>query len=721
MPPTLDQLEAFVSSPAYDADTAGMIAACIPALPRLKGERIAPGITRIRGNLCNVHGRYGPCDKALSGKPKKGRQPRKPIKTDQQRAGERDTKRQANIDTVAQQMAANDTGLSPSGSKALTAFAKGQQPDPKMGAQLAQMGMAEQASDGSYRMTPTGRAVVSAMAAGDYQRAVDAVSRGTDTAGKRTERQTVAQARQAAAAKRQQDAAGKRATAQIDRALTQNAKPAKASASGSKKPTAHTEPGAEKPRKAAPAKRPSRSSAPAGPSASGSSPKPKPKPPVAAKPEKAPAKQLDAKLTEAATALSAGADVTDEQITQLITNGLAKLNKDGDPVLTAAGLRATMKSTDGALTIFKDAQGRDRWVAQSSTAYQDRDKEIVSTKALERDCVFADRTGSYGPLRWWHTPGLDLGDCDFNAMHGRVLIESGTFRSPAIAQKVARAAADLEISLGFLHLPTEPDAEGVFHHIRRFERSLVPRGKASNRFTAFTVKETIHMDATKVSALKTLGFSDDDIAGLQARAETAEKSATDQGIAFKAAEPEQLPDVVINGVTYKAFKPIEEATTPVEEDKAMPGSAEEDALDGGADDAMEEAPADDTALTLSGGDISAIAQAVASAMQQSLGPLVSAMDLTNKVGSHMDELKSMMGGYQTKKDAESAETKEQLTALASKVAELTGDQSAVPYRASAAKESVIKTEAELLAAIKQTDPNADPWADIKLGLGLARQ
>src|SRR5262245_59023011 len=29
-------------------------------------EQLAPGITRIRGNLCNVHGRYGPCDAGAS-------------------------------------------------------------------------------------------------------------------------------------------------------------------------------------------------------------------------------------------------------------------------------------------------------------------------------------------------------------------------------------------------------------------------------------------------------------------------------------------------------------------------------------------------------------------------------------------------------------------------------------------------------------------------------
>jgi hypothetical protein len=403
--PTLDQLEAFVSSPHYDAQTADLIARAIPALKAAgqPGELISPGVRRIHGNLCNVHGRYGPCDKALSGKkPKKGRTPAAPKKTDAQRATERDTKRQANIDSVAKRMADTDTGLSPSGSKALTAFAKGQQPDKVQGDGLVTMGLAERASDGSYRMTPTGRAVVSAMAAGDYQRAVDGISRATDQSGKRAERQTAAQARQAAAAKRQQDAAGKRAAAQVARGLAKR-QPAKASAGGRKKPA---KPAAEKPLRAKPAKRVARSAAPSVGGVAGASANKKPqKPAKAPKPEKAPAKQIAPALADAATALSQGDDVTDEQLQALIRNGLVKLNKDGDPVLTAAGQRATMKSTDGALLVFKDATGAYRWVAQSSTAFQDRDREIVSTKALSDDCAYADAHGSYGPLRWWHTPG----------------------------------------------------------------------------------------------------------------------------------------------------------------------------------------------------------------------------------------------------------------------------------------------------------------------------
>jgi hypothetical protein len=731
MPPTIAQLEAFVSSPAYDADTAGLIALAIPALKAATGqpgELISPGVRRIRGNLCNVHGKYGPCDKALSGKkPKKGRAPAKPKKTDQQRAAERDQKRQANVDSVAKRMADSDTGLAPAGSKALVAFAQGTPPDAQAGAGFAKMGLAEQAQDGSYRMTPTGRAVVSAMQAGDYQRAVDGISRAGDAAAAREGRVTARQQRQAETAQRRagkrpaRQAAGDRAAAQIadrlngkpqspgDRAVAQigaalsKRQPRKASAGGKKKPDKPE----EKPLKLPARRRAPRSSAPsvggvAGASANKKPPKPD-KPAPAPKPDKAPAKQLDPKLTEAATALSDGKQVSDEQLTALVRNGLVKLNKDGDPVLTAAGQRATMKAHDGALRVFKDANGADRWVAQSSTAFQDRDREIVSTKALADDCAYADQHGSYGPLRWWHTPGLDLGDCDFNAMHGRVLIESGTFRSAAIAQKVARAADGLEISLGFLHLPSEPDADGVFHHIRRFERSLVPRGKASNRFTAFTVKETRMFDATKVAALKTLGFTDDDITSLQAQAAATEKSADDQGVAYKAEEPTQ--EITIAGVTYQLVEkaapmpPVEEATDAV---------VEEDAIE-----PMDEAPDDPTALTLSQGDLAALGEMITAAVGQIMGGL----DLEKKVAGHVQGL---MAPFQQQQATKEAGLETRIAELQQQLTELNGNQPATPYRASQASNSVLN-DATVLAAVKTAqDSGAGPWDDIIKGLGIGQ-
>lgn len=141
------------------------------------------------------------------------------------------------------------------------------------------------------------------------------------------------------------------------------------------------------------------------------------------------------------------------------------------------------------LTVIRTKEGKSRWLTTSSTHFKDRDKEIVSEKALVADVERADADGDYGPLRWWHVKGLDIGTCDFNEVRDGMLIESGTFHNEAIARAVEKEAPNLGVSIGFTHPADQPDAQGVFHDIRRYERSLLPLGSASNPYTTFSVKE----------------------------------------------------------------------------------------------------------------------------------------------------------------------------------------------------------------------------------------
>jgi len=392
MPYTLAQLEAFVSSAHYDSATADLIARGIPALKAADGELISPGVRRIRGNLCNVHGRYGPCDAGAGGKkkPAKGRKPAAPKKTDAQRATERQQRQaERQQETSAQQAknltkVADDTGLGDHLAN-LDQFASGKPLRDQDIAALEAQGLLERGADGTVRKTAQATVLLNAAKRGDVQGAKDAASRARDQRSKRQDQ-----------AKRQQDAAGKRASAAIGRELTKRQpKPAKAATGGSKKPAAHADPAPEKPRPQAKPKRASRSTAPTISSAGSASKKPAPKP-ATPKPEKAPAKQIAPALQDAADQLSQGTELSDDDQQALIRNGLAKLNKEGTLVLTAAGMRATQKAY--SFRVFKDARGQPRWVAQSSTAFQDRDREIVSTKALADDVAFADASGSYGPL-----------------------------------------------------------------------------------------------------------------------------------------------------------------------------------------------------------------------------------------------------------------------------------------------------------------------------------
>lgn len=201
------------------------------------------------------------------------------------------------------------------------------------------------------------------------------------------------------------------------------------------------------------------------------------------------------------------------------------------------------------VAVFKEKSGKWRWVTLSSSAFRDQDNEIVSTKALYNDVIRADLEKDYGTLRWWHVKNATLGDCDFNMLYGRTLIESGTFKNEAIAKAIKNVSDKLGVSIGFYHSINEPDREGVFHNIRRFERSLLPKEIASNPLTALVVKkkEIKNMvdDKKKIEVLREI-VGDDLADEILAGAYHSEKEAIAQNIEFKAKKQaeEEIDEVM---------------------------------------------------------------------------------------------------------------------------------------------------------------------------------
>lgn len=204
--------------------------------------------------------------------------------------------------------------------------------------------------------------------------------------------------------------------------------------------------------------------------------------------------------------------------------------------------------------VFKQADGTYRWVAISSSAFKDRDNEIVTAQALAEDVERADTTKDYGPLRWWHVgnweypngiedwetwkagPGLDVGTCDFNMLHGAMLIESGTFKSNDVAEAISSFKPGFEISIGFSHPLGEPGESKQFNHIHRFERSLLPVGMASNLLTKMYIMkgESIMKVRDKLDVLVAI-LRDKPEAAKQilADAESLETAAKEAGLEFK--------------------------------------------------------------------------------------------------------------------------------------------------------------------------------------------
>ena len=230
------------------------------------------------------------------------------------------------------------------------------------------------------------------------------------------------------------------------------------------------------------------------------------------------------------------------------------------------------KEKQAPLTVFKQANGKYRWILFSSSSYEDREREIVSQKALEGDTERMDTTGDYGTLDWWHLFGLDgelvdrpptiselgrikpvkLGTCDFSAMHGNISIETGEFDDAFIGERVAAKAGTLAASRAFLHPVNEPDAERVYNHIQTFSRAILPRGKESNLLTAVFVSQEenqMNMLEEKVKQLKTLLGGDKaaeaKVDELLTAATAVDKEAEAAQIKHKEDAPTAEPEAVV--------------------------------------------------------------------------------------------------------------------------------------------------------------------------------
>ncbi len=239
---------------------------------------------------------------------------------------------------------------------------------------------------------------------------------------------------------------------------------------------------------------------------------------------------------------------TDELKKRIIAIAKRKGSKFEDQLPKAWQETDDKKELDGTLFIEREKSGKYRWTLFSSNAFQDKDKEIVSTKALENDVDESDASGLYGPLRWWHVKNLNLGDCDFRMVTGRVLVESGTFFDDTVAEAVKEASDILRVSIGFFHPKSEP-VNGVFETIRTYERSILPAGREANALTRVAVKET--NDMAKANLKEKLAefaglVGKDKAVEIIASVEGLEKEADDLALNWKEAD---VTDEVITETT----------------------------------------------------------------------------------------------------------------------------------------------------------------------------
>jgi len=219
---------------------------------------------------------------------------------------------------------------------------------------------------------------------------------------------------------------------------------------------------------------------------------------------------------------------------------------------------------------YKAADGTWRWMAISSIALEDREKEIVSEKAYDDAIRFAREKNAFGELDIVHVDGTEVGDCDMMARLNFQLIEGGTWKPTPLASRVReKIAEDPErwgVSIKFRYDPAQFDGKTYRGGIQILKRSVLPRGMAASYGTAIAVlggEKTMAISEEAKAVLKELGVEDNQIAELAEKQKGVEPHVKikDRIASFFAdllGEPQTTGAEVVEG------QEVSPATTSVE-------------------------------------------------------------------------------------------------------------------------------------------------------------
>lgn len=144
-------------------------------------------------------------------------------------------------------------------------------------------------------------------------------------------------------------------------------------------------------------------------------------------------------------------------------------------------------------TVFRDASGRRYMSLVSSNAYEDRESETMSSKALQRyvdSCWLADdyfRSDNVHQV--WHNNDLTVGDIVWANMAGPFLVEVSKERDDIVSQaawdywETEEGRKDLGTSIRYWRRKQDKDSDGTLNLISKFETSTLPRKSAANLLT----------------------------------------------------------------------------------------------------------------------------------------------------------------------------------------------------------------------------------------------
>lgn len=151
-------------------------------------------------------------------------------------------------------------------------------------------------------------------------------------------------------------------------------------------------------------------------------------------------------------------------------------------MLERFGLASSTPVQDTPVQFSIDKEGRRRFTVVYSNQFKDREASILTEVSHKEFEQWADQTGHYPELWFWHAKGAKLGQIDWLHYANGMACASGYIDKEAepIVDRMEEAFGRLGVSHGFFSAATR---NGLISKYRTYEISLLPIDKAANQWT----------------------------------------------------------------------------------------------------------------------------------------------------------------------------------------------------------------------------------------------
>lgn len=189
-----------------------------------------------------------------------------------------------------------------------------------------------------------------------------------------------------------------------------------------------------------------------------------------------------------------------------------------------------------AFSVFKGADGKQHWHARYTNNFEDRDKQIISEKALADYIMRLDMGIVPMPELWdWHTKGTRHGQADTVFGIGHFVHAIGHYDDTELGRKAAdydrKHSKEIRLSHGFT-APKWSYQNGVYEVANTFEITKLPNGAEANPFTYFEEVKTMELTEVKRSHLEKV-YGKELVDKLVAESEKHGKALEALGVIYK--------------------------------------------------------------------------------------------------------------------------------------------------------------------------------------------